>query len=116
IFVDPDGEEIVVPAFWLGGNFWGISYSSHKIGRHYFKTMCSDKSNSSLHEQEGILEIIPYKGDNPLFKHGPLKVSRDRRFIEHIDGTPFFWLGDTWWMGLTKRLSWNGFKTLTADR
>ena len=30
---------------------------------------------------------------------------------------PFFWLGDTWWMGLTKRLLWpEGFKLLTADR
>lgn len=116
IFTDPDGEEIVVPAFWLGGNFWGIRYASHKIGRHRFQTVCSDKSNLSLHNQEGVLEVIPYRGNNPLFKHGPLRVSRDRRYLEHIDGTPFFWLGDTWWMGLTKRLTWEGFKTLTADR
>jgi len=63
------------------------------------------------------LKVIPYKGENPLFQHGPLRVSRDRRCLEHIDGKPFFWLGDTWWMGLTKRLSWpDGFKLLTADR
>jgi len=116
IFTDPDGEEIIVPAFWLGGNFWGIRYASHKVGRHRFQTVCSDESNLSLHGREGVLEIVPYKGDNPLFKHGPLRVSRDRRYLEHIDGAPFFWLGDTWWMGLTKRLPWKGFKKLTADR
>jgi len=26
--------------------------------------------------------------------------------LEHSDGTPFLWLGDTWWMGLTTRLDW----------
>lgn len=116
VFTDPDGEEKVVPAFWAGGNFWGIRYASHKVGRHAFQTICSDKSNPSLHDQRGILEVIPYRGNNPLFKHGPLRISRDRRHLEHADGTPFFWLGDTWWMGLTKRLSWEGFKKLTADR
>ena len=63
------------------------------------------------------MEVLPYKGENPLFQHGPLRVSRNRRYLEHIDGKPFFWLGDTWWMGLTKRLPWpDGFKILTADR
>ncbi len=35
----------------------------------------------------------------------------------HADGTPFFWLGDTWWMGLCDRLKWpDDFKALAADR
>jgi hypothetical protein len=29
--------------------------------------------------------------------HGDLKVSEDRRFLVHADGTPFFFLGDTAW-------------------
>src|SRR5436190_18731932 len=29
--------------------------------------------------------------------HGDLKVSENRRFLVHADGTPFFWLGDTAW-------------------
>jgi hypothetical protein len=117
VFTDPDGEEKIAPAFWAGGNFWGLRYASHKIGRHRFQTVCSDESNMDLHDREGIIEITPYKGDNPLFRHGRLRVSKNRKYLEHVDGTPFFWLGDTWWMGLTKRLSWpNDFKTLTADR
>lgn len=31
------------------------------------------------------------------FSHGPLKVSENRRFLQHEDGTPFFYLGDTAW-------------------
>jgi hypothetical protein len=63
------------------------------------------------------LKVEPYSGQNPHYKHGALKVSDDKRHFQHADGTPFFWLGDTWWMGLCKRLSWpDGFETLTADR
>lgn len=117
IFTDPDGEERIVPAFWAGGNTWRVRYASYKLGRHTFRSICSDPSNSSLNDQKGELEVVPYDGDNPLFKHGPIRVSRDRRYLEHIDGTPFFWLGDTWWMGLCKRLSWpEEFQILTDDR
>ncbi|HRS11821.1 MAG TPA: glycoside hydrolase family 140 protein [Sedimentisphaerales bacterium] len=31
------------------------------------------------------------------FAHGPLRVSENRRFLVHADGTPFFYLGDTAW-------------------
>jgi hypothetical protein len=43
-------------------------------------------------------------------------VSPNKRYFQHADGTPFFWLGDTWWMGLSDRLPWSGFQQLTADR
>jgi hypothetical protein len=29
--------------------------------------------------------------------HGPLRVSPNGRFLQHADGTPFFWIGDTAW-------------------
>jgi len=81
------------------------------------ETVCSDPSNPDLHGREGALEITPYEGSNPLLQHGPLRVSADHRHLEHIDGTPFFWLGDTWWFGLAKRFRWpEDFQMLTADR
>ncbi|MGB4772502.1 MAG: glycoside hydrolase family 140 protein [Chitinophagaceae bacterium] len=30
-------------------------------------------------------------------KHGMVKVSADGRYLQHEDGKPFFWLGDTGW-------------------
>ena len=30
-------------------------------------------------------------------KHGMVKVSSDGRYLQHEDGKPFFWLGDTGW-------------------
>ncbi len=31
------------------------------------------------------------------FTRGKLRVSENKRFLVHEDGTPFFWLGDTAW-------------------
>jgi len=65
----------------------------------------------------GTLEAALYDGSNSLLKHGPVRVSGNHRTFEHTDGTPFFWLGDTWWMGLSKRLKWpDDFQALAADR
>lgn len=117
VFTDPDGEERTVPAFWAGDQTWTVRYASAKVGVHRYRTVCSDSRNADLHGQEGQLEIRPYGGSNPLLKHGPLRVATDNRYLEHRDGTPFFWLGDTWWMGLCKRLAWpQDFQQLTMDR
>src|SRR5579883_1401177 len=86
-------------------------------GRYTYRTVSSDSSNPDLHGQRGILEVSPYRGDNPLLKHGPLRVASDQRYFEHTDGTHFLWLGDTWWMGLCHRLRWpEDFQKLAADR
>ena len=43
-------------------------------------------------------------------------MNENKHYLEHIDDTPFFWLADTWWMGLVKRLGWpEDFQLLTAD-
>jgi len=45
-----------------------------------------------------------WKGPSVDFKHGNLKVSENRHFLQFEDGTPFFYLGDTGWE-LLHRLS-----------
>ena len=116
IVTQPDGTEVRVPGFWAGGNRWCFRYASSKVGQVAWRTECSDRTNPRLHGVEGKLLVVAYRGDNPLYRHGPLRVGADRRHFVHADGTPFFWLGDTWWKGLCKRLTWEGFQELTADR
>jgi hypothetical protein len=117
VFVDPTGHELRVPAFWAGGNLWKVRYASSIIGTHRFHSECTDLTDSGLNGVQGKIEISPYHGDNPSYLHGPLQVAANHRYLEHLDGTPFFWLGDTWWMGLSHRLHWpDEFQELTADR
>ncbi|MHC1695981.1 MAG: DUF4038 domain-containing protein [Eubacteriales bacterium] len=113
----PDGIEQIIPAFWAGGDLWRLRFASSAIGSYTLRTECSDTSDNGLHGQEDKVVVLPYKGDNIFYKHGPLKITPNSRIFTHEDGTPFFWLADTWWMGLTKRLTWpNGFQTLALDR
>ena len=42
-------------------------------------------------------ELFERKGPSVDFSHGDLKVSDNRRFLVHADGTPFLYLGDTAW-------------------
>ena len=116
-FTAPSGKTVVVPGFWAGEQTWCVRYASPETGAHAFRTQCSDEGNPSLHGQVGEVLIEPYLADNPLYKHGGIRVADDRRHFCHVDGTPFFWLGDTWWMGLCGRLSWpRDFQVLAQNR
>ena len=117
VFTAPDGREKVVPGFWAGEDIWKVRFASPEPGTYQCRTVCSEPGDAGLHGRAGELTILPYRGDNPLYQHGPVRVAANQRYLEHADGTPFFWLADTWWMGLTKRLSWpGGFQELANDR
>lgn len=88
-------------------------------GNYYFRYSSSIAGNYSYEygSQKGKFSIKQYKGNNRLFKHGPITVSKENSYFTHEDGTPFFWLADTWWYGGTKRATWpDVFKKLVKDR
>ena len=105
-----------VPAFWAGDKKWTVRFAPPTQGKYTYRIECTDKANTGLNGKEQTLSVTAYKGDNPLLKHGFLRVAQDNRHFEHADGTPFFWLADTWWKNLCKRMTWEGFQELTADR
>jgi hypothetical protein len=114
---DPSGHQRLVPAFWAGSNIWKLRYASPIVGTHRFRTQCSDQQDPGLQGITSQIVVESYPGSNPLYAHGPLQVAADRRHLEHLDHTPFFWLADTWWMGLCHRLRWpDEFRQLLADR
>ena len=109
-------KQWMMPAFWAGGGKWTVRFAPPAEGEYRYRVECSDPSNTDLGRKEQTLRVVRYEGTNPLLKHGFLRVSADKRHFEHADGTAFLWLGDTWWKGLAKRLTWEGFQELTADR
>jgi hypothetical protein len=111
-----DGQSWRVPTFWRGGARWTVRFTPPSPGIYEYHLESTDISNPDLNGHPGKVTVSAYSGPSVLLKHGPIKISPNKRYFEHQDGTPFYWLGDTWWMGLSTRLTWMGFQTLTADR
>ena len=105
-----------VPAFWAGDKKWTVRFAPPAQGKYTYRVECTDKVNPGLNGKEQALSVAAYAGNNPLLRHGFLRVAEDKRHFEHADGTPFLWLGDTWWKNLCKRMTWENFQELTADR
>lgn len=116
VLVERDGQRWKVPAFWRGGSYWSVRFAPPKPGTYAFRVESSDRENSDLNGRDGRIIIAPYKGSSPVLERGMVRVSANHRHFEHADGTPFYWLGDTWWTGLSDRLPWEGFQRLVLDR
>lgn len=116
VIFSKNGHSWRVPAFWRGLQQWTVRFAPPTPGEYNYHLESTDKRNPDLNGHPGHVVITAYAGGNMLLKHGPPRVSENRRYFEYADGTPFFWLGDTWWTGLSSRLPWEGFQRLAADR
>jgi len=96
-FTGPGGEVLTRPAFWDGGTTWKIRFAPTIVGTWTYLTTCSDATNTGLQNQTGNVQAVIYTGNLPVYKHGFLKVSSNKRYMVYNDETPFFWLGDTHW-------------------
>ena len=109
-------QQWTVPAFWAGGNKWTVRFAPPAPGEYRYRITCTDPANADLNGKEQVLHVKACQGDNPLLKHGFVQIAAEQRHFAYADGTPFLWLGDTWWKCLCQRMTWEGFQELTADR
>src|ERR1043165_9201919 len=100
VFTSPLGETSQVYAFWDGSKTWRVRFSPNQPGPWSFRPTCSDAGNLGLHNRSGQFICSAAIGTSRFNQHGPVRVALDRRHLEHADGTPFFWLGDTVWHGV----------------
>lgn len=96
-FVGPKGQEHTVDAFCDSGGIWRLRFCPEEVGEWSYRTHCSDTVDTGLHGRQGRFRCLPYEGSNPLYRHGRVRLSDNRRHFVHNDGTPFFWLADTTW-------------------
>jgi len=101
-FTGPSGRTVPIRAFWDGGRLWRVRFSPDEVGAWTWRTRCSAPDDAGLLKEGERFECVAYTGENPLYRHGPLQRSGDRRSLHHRDGTPFFWLGDTAWNGVIR--------------
>ena len=120
IVAEPGGEMHRIPSFWAGGNHWKARFAPRVPGEHIFRVEVTKGTDKLLGHCSGIIvakEIAAYDGDNILLRRGAIRLSENRHHFQYADGTPFLWLADTWWHGLSSRLVWpEEFRWLAADR
>lgn len=117
-FTSPLGEKHTVYGFWDGADKWKIRFMPDTAGKWTFTTDCSDKSNAGLHGKSGAFICTAPKKNNRFTTHGAIKISRNHRYLEHQDGTPFFWLADTAWNGplMSTDEEWNHYLQTRANQ
>ncbi|MHB1769373.1 MAG: apiosidase-like domain-containing protein, partial [Phycisphaerae bacterium] len=96
-FAGPRGQTFHVHGFWDGDTTWAIRFSPTMPGAWSYRVTC-DVDDAGLKDHAGVFNVLPATHANPLYRHGGfLRVSPDHHYLTYSDGTPFFWLGDTWW-------------------
>ena len=92
-----NGRLYKIPGFWDGNGIWKIRFACPLEGVWYYKTICSDESNTALHNRTGKIICSPYSGDYNIYKHGFVTTLYGEKYFTYDDGTAFFYLGDTHW-------------------
>lgn len=100
-FTGPDGKTIKLLAFWDGDGTWILRFAPTAVGAWSYTITSTDSDNTDF-SGNGTVNCVPYTGELDMYRHGFLKVSEDRDYLEYADGTPFFWLGDTHWTFVTE--------------
>jgi hypothetical protein len=103
--VAPSGARHTAMAFWDGERTWRVRHCPDEAGAWTYTTRCTPE-DPGLHGQRDSFAVVPYDGDNPLYRRGAVRLAASRRHLAHADGTPFFYLGDT---------AWNAPMVSTAD-
>ncbi len=90
---------VQVDGYWAGGREWRVRFAPQEIGRYEW-TSTSTANDPGLSGQSGSFDVISPTASqiaaNPNLK-GQLRVSSDGRYLVYHDGSPFLWIGDTFW-------------------
>lgn len=88
-FRAPDGSTREIPLFWDGGTSWKARLSPDATGRWSWSIRSGD---AGLDGRSGTFDCV----DSSL--HGGIRARPAfPHHLEHEDGTPFWWFGDTMW-------------------
>jgi hypothetical protein len=96
-YTSPTGKTYTSFGFWDGTTVFKIRFMFNEPGCWHWQTSFSDMNNSGLHHRSGSVRVTSYSGNNPLYENGYLKVSDNKRYLVHSNGTPFLLVADTAW-------------------
>jgi hypothetical protein len=113
-------QVVTVFGFWYGGQTWKVRFAAPQSGTWEYKTTSTDKG---LNNKRGKITVAEWGEDekhaNPT-RRGLVQVMKTGpqagHFFQYADGTPFLWIGDTWWNWTQKKIKFSTYQTLVDDR
>ena len=108
-----------IAGFWDGADRWTLCFSPPSAGKWEYRTSSEDPALNGI---TGTLEVMGWTAEektaNPT-RRGFLKVNdqgpRKGRYFIHADGTPFLWIGDTWWNRTKSDLTFDSFRRVVIS-
>ena len=96
VFTGPDHQRLTLAGFYDGTDRWAIRFCLPVSGEWKYRTEC--RRLPELDGREGRIDVGEPLTGTSLARHGGiLKADPAHHCLTYTDGTPFFWLGDTWW-------------------
>lgn len=104
IFVG-QGRKITVAAFWDGGRTWKARFAPAAAGQWSYTVQSEDPGMSGARGTVRAASACRF-----------LRVARNGHYFEYTDGTPWLWIGDTWWNWAKRGIHFETFQKLADDR
>jgi hypothetical protein len=101
-FTAPSGKVKNVQGFWDGRRSWKVRFMPDEKGTWHWNSQCPDKSNNGLAGKSGSFTCTANNSSHKIYKNGAITRSSGLYYLEHADGTPFFWTACTAWNGTLK--------------
>jgi len=123
-FEGTDGEalnkSITMVGFWNGASEWRVNFTSPFTGTWKYVSKSTDRG---MNGKRGSVEVVAWseeeKSANPV-RRGVVKVKKDGdsggHYFEYSDGTPFLWIGDTWWNWTKRSIKPETFRQMVDNR
>jgi hypothetical protein len=117
---DAKGMRYAVAGFWDGGRTWKARFAPPALGDWSYSSASVDLGLQGI---EGTLRCQAWsdaeKVESPT-RRGFVRVARNGRragrHFEYADGTPFLWIGDTWWPWAKRGIPFRRAQQVIDDR
>jgi hypothetical protein len=114
------GMSYKITGFWDGAKSWKVRFSPPASGIWSYTSTSKDPGLNGIKRTFTCTEWTEEeKKANPL-RRGFIRVcktgKRAGRHFEYCDGTPFLWIGGTWWNWTKRDIHFSSYKRLVDDR
>jgi len=114
------GMSYKIAGFWDGAKTWKVRFSPPASGVWSYTSASKDPGLNAIKGTFTCTEWTEKEKKANSLRRGFIRVcktgKRAGRHFEYSDGTPFLWIGGTWWNWTKRDIQFSSYKRLVDDR